>query len=69
VLQRRAEKVTEAVQAIVWKAQKRQCARYQHLLQGGKIKVQVCMAIARELCGFIWAVACEIQGRQMITAK
>lgn len=55
-LQRRAERTPEAVQAIAWKAQKRLCARYQ-LMQGrGKLKVQACTAVARELAGFIWAI-------------
>lgn len=55
-LQRRAERAPEAVQDIAWKAQKRLCARYR-LMQGrGKLKVQACTAVARELAGFIWAV-------------
>ena len=62
-LQRRAEKTSDEVQAIAWKAQKRLCGRYQHLLERGKLKVQVCTAIARELAGFIWAIACEVMGR------
>ena len=49
------------MQAIAWKAQKRLCGRYQHLIRAGKIKVQVCTAIARELTGFLWAVACAVQ--------
>ena len=68
-LQRRAEKTSEEVQAIAWKAQKRLCGRYQHLLDRGKLKVQVCTAIARELAGFIWAIACEVMGRQVVTAR
>jgi transposase len=68
-LQRRAEKTSEEVQAIAWKAQKRLCGRYQHLLDRGKLKVQVCTAIARELAGFIWAIACEVMGRQVATAR
>jgi transposase len=56
LLQQRAQCTSEAVQAIAWKAQKRLCQRYR-LLQGkGKLKVQVCTAIARELAGFIWAI-------------
>lgn len=39
-LQRKAEKTTEAVQAIAWKAQKRLCRRYWHLTLKGKLKVQ-----------------------------
>ncbi len=56
VIQRRAERTPEAVQAIAWKAQQRLCQRYQQLNGKGKLKVQVCTAIARELSGFIWAI-------------
>lgn len=56
VLQRRAEQTSEAVQEIAWKAQKRLCARYRLLEGRGKLKVQACTAIARELAGFIWAI-------------
>ncbi len=59
-IQRRAEKTPEAIQAIAWKAQKRLCGRYQSLINRGKLKVQVCTAVARELVGFIWAIACEV---------
>jgi transposase len=62
-LQRKAEKTTEAVQAIAWKAQKRLCRRYWHLTLKGKLKVQACTAVARELAGFIWAIAREIMGK------
>jgi transposase len=65
-LQRRAEKASAAVQAITWKAQKRLCGRYRHLTSAGKLKVQVCTAIARELVGFIWAIACEVMGRPVM---
>lgn len=68
-LQRRAEKTSDEVQAIAWKAQKRLCGRYQHLLDRGKLKVQVCTAIARELVGFIWAIACEVMGRQGVITR
>jgi transposase len=56
VLQRRAEKTPEAIQEISWNAQKRLCGRYRALDARGKLKVQTCTAIARELVGFIWAV-------------
>ncbi|WP_374089090.1 IS110 family transposase [Methylomicrobium lacus] len=56
VLQRRAEKASDAVQDIAWKAQTRLCGRYRLLAARGKLKVQVCTAIARELAGFIWAI-------------
>jgi transposase len=56
VLQRRAERTPEAVQDIAWKAQKRLCGRYQTMQTRGKLKVQACTAVARELAGFIWAI-------------
>jgi transposase len=55
-LQRRAEKAPEAVQTIAWEAQKRLCARYWKLEAKGKLQVQTCTAIARELTGYIWAI-------------
>jgi transposase len=55
-LQRRAERTPEAIQEIAWTAQKRLCARYWALDARGKLKVQVCTAIARELAGFVWAI-------------
>jgi transposase len=59
-VQKRAEKCDERVQAIAWKAQKRLCDRYQHFINGGKLKVQACTAVARELAGFIWAIGQEV---------
>ena len=68
-LQRQAEQCSSEIQAIVWKAQKRLCGRYAHLLKRGKLKVQVCPAIARELVGFIWAIACEVMNKHMVSAR
>ena len=62
-IQKRAERTSEAVQAIAWEGQKRLCGRYQRLLKAGKLKQQVTAAVARELCGFIWAIACEVMGK------
>lgn len=56
VLQRRAELAPDVVQEIAWTAQKRLCGRYWALDARGKLKVQVCTAIARELVGFVWAI-------------
>ncbi len=55
-LQRRAERTPEVVQDIAWKAQQRLCARYRSMEGRGKLKVQACTAVARELAGFIWAI-------------
>ena len=66
-LRRKAQAAPPAVQAIAWAAQKRLCARYWHLHHAGKAKCQVTTAVARELVGFIWAVACEVMGRPHTT--
>jgi len=55
-LERRAERTTVEVQEIAWKAQVRLCARYRVMNGRGKLKVQTCTAVARELAGFIWAI-------------
>jgi transposase len=62
-IEQRAEQTSVAVQAIAWAAQKRLCARYQALLQAGKQRPQVTTAVARELAGFLWAIACEVLGK------
>lgn len=61
-LQRRAEKTSDAVQEIAWKAQQRLCSRYWTLDARGKLKVQACTAVARELAGFIWAIGQAVPG-------
>ena len=68
-LQRRATQASAAVQAIAWKAQKRLCGRYRHLLAAGKLTVQTCTAVARELAGFIWAIACEVLKQPVVTTR
>lgn len=62
-IEKRAEKTSEAVQAIAWQAQKRLCGRYRALIEAGKIRQQATTAVARELAGFIWAIACEVAGK------
>ena len=46
---------------MAWKAQKRLCGRYRRLTGRGMPKNKVCTAIARELVGFIWAIAWELK--------
>jgi len=64
LLQRRAEHTSDAVQAIAWKAQKRLCARFRYLNDRGLRRVKISTAIARELSGFMWAIACEVMSQQ-----
>jgi transposase len=56
-LQLRLEKQPKAIQDISWKAQVRLCKRYRQLIARGKHANQVVVAIARELVGFMWAIA------------
>lgn len=53
----RIENLPQAVRDIAWKGQLRMCRRYRHLVAAGKAKVVVTTAIAREMVGFIWAIA------------
>jgi transposase len=50
--------VPEAVRAIAWKAQTRLCQRYRHMMAKGKPTQVIVTAIARELAGFVWSIAC-----------
>jgi hypothetical protein len=50
--------VPEAVRAIAWKAQTRLCQRYRYMMARGKLNQVVVTAIARELAGFVWSIAC-----------
>jgi transposase len=53
----RLEPLSAAIRDIAWKAQVRLCARYRRLAATGKPKVVITTAIAREMVGFIWAIA------------
>ena len=55
-LRRKAAKAPEEAKAIGWRAQKRLCGRYRTLTQAGKNTKLVCVAIARELVGFVWDI-------------
>jgi hypothetical protein len=54
------------VRDIAWKAQVRLCTRYRRLAATGKPKVVCTTAIAREMLGFIWAIAQTIQAPHAI---
>ena len=62
-MNRKAEDASSYAQAIAWKAQKRLCGRYRKLIKAGKAQKVVCVAIARELVGFVWDIACHEKHR------
>jgi transposase len=59
-LQLRLETQPKAIQDLSWKAQVRLCKRFRRLLARGKHANQVVVAIARELVGFMWAIAKQV---------
>jgi transposase len=59
-LQLRLEIQPKMIQDISWKAQVRLCKRYRRLVSRGKHPNVVTVAIARELAGFMWAVAKQV---------
>jgi len=62
----RNEIVPPLVRNIAWKAQQRLCGRYRRLVAAGKPRVVVTTAIAREMTGFMWAIAREVQTAKAI---
>jgi transposase len=60
-LKARQKAVSQEVKDIAWKAQHRLHQRYIKLMARGKIKQKVVTAVARELLGFIWAIAVEVE--------
>ena len=55
-LKRKAANASDEAKVIAWRAQKRLCGRYRTLAQAGKNQKLVCVAVARELAGFIWDI-------------
>jgi len=56
----RQEALPKAICDIAWKAQLRLTSRFRKLVARGKAKPKVATAVARELTGFIWAIAREV---------
>ena len=59
--QRRQVCLPQQVREIAWKAQTRLCARYRRLAAKGKLLTVVVTAIAREMVGFLWAIAQHVE--------
>jgi transposase len=56
----RQENQPKPIRDIAWKGQLRLCARYRRLARTGKPANVVTTAIARELTGFVWAIARQV---------
>ena len=57
-----------AVRDIAWKAQVRLTGRYRSLCRAGKLDVVAMTAVARELSGFIWAIAHAVADNAALAA-
>ena len=55
------DRLPKPVRDIAWKAQSRLCERYRRLSAKNKKPTVVVTAIARELCGFMWAIGQEVR--------
>jgi transposase len=58
-IQARQQHLSPAICNIAWRAQVRLCGRYRKMRARGKHPNTIAAAIARELLGFIWAIAKE----------
>jgi len=57
---KRQEGIPDNICDISWKAHLRLCYRYRHLISKGKNTNVAKTAVARELAGFVWAIAIEL---------
>jgi len=60
-MQLRQARLPLAIRDIAWRAQLRLTQRYQHMQRKGKPHNVTVVALARELCGFMWAIANEVK--------
>lgn len=68
-LKARQKTASQEVKDIAWKAQHRLHQRYIKLMARGKVKQKVITAVARELLGFIWAIAVEVEKNHSSSQK
>ena len=59
-LQKRQEGQSAAIRDIAWRAQLRLTQRYRRLTARGLQHNKVCVAIARELAGFVWSIGQQV---------
>jgi hypothetical protein len=60
-IRRRLEGQDPSVQAVSWKAQVRLHHKLRRLAARGKRRSVAVTAVARELLGFVWAIACLVE--------
>ncbi|MGF6947741.1 hypothetical protein QF028_000234 [Neobacillus sp. B4I6] len=62
---KRQENQDPEAKRIAWKAQHRLHMKYHRISSKGKGGKVAVVAVARELLGFIWAIACSIEEKQI----
>lgn len=67
-LRERLQGLSPEIQAISWEAQNRLHKKYKRMLGKGKHKGTVVTSIARELLGFVWAIAIEMEKQKQAVA-
>jgi transposase len=65
-MQVRQEGQAQEVRAIAFKAQQRLHGRFRLMIGHHKKVVVVIAALARELCGFVWAIACQVSAPEKL---
>jgi transposase len=66
ILLKRQEGLPQPIKDISWKAQLRLCGRFRRLITRGKHRNKVVIAIARELVGFIWSIAIQVEPAKLV---
>ncbi len=64
----RQEGLSEAVRTMAWKGQLRLSGRFAALHKRGVQANKVCVAVARELAGFVWAIGLQAQHEKGVAA-
>jgi transposase len=64
IIARRHTKLSKGVCDTAWKAQLRLCARFRKLSARRLPRNKVIVAVARELSGFVWAIARQVKPLQ-----
>jgi transposase len=59
--QQRQEMLSQEIRDVAWKAQLRLTARFASLQARGVQVNKICVAVARELAGFIWAIGLQVR--------
>lgn len=65
-IKRRQEGQSPQIQDMAWRAQDRLHRKYIRMVSRGKQHNVVVTAVARELLGFVWAIACRAENEMAL---